>query len=177
MSTANQPTNQNFLSQLGFNFKVKKLPHVNYFAQTINLTGINLGETIGQPSPFVTIPIPGDHLQFNEMNVTFRIDEDFANYLEIHNWMYGLGFPENFTAYKTLDDADTLTPGGGDGLKSDGTLMLLNSAMNPNVEIIFRDMYPVSLSDVEFTTTGTDVDYVLSTISFRYQFYTIRKLP
>ena len=33
MAEASQPTNLNYLSQLGFRFAVEKIPNVNYFCQ------------------------------------------------------------------------------------------------------------------------------------------------
>ena len=173
-AVTNQPTNQNFLSQLGFKFQVKKLPNTNYFVQSINLPGLTLGDTI-HANPFVNIPVPGDRLTYSELIMQFRVDENFANYLELHNWISGLGFPEDFTQYKTLDDQSKLQ-GTGDGIISDGTLTILNSSMNPNIEVIFQDMFISSLSDLEFSYTGSDVDYVLCSATFRYKLYKINQL-
>ena len=54
---SNQPSNPQFLSPVGFNFSIRKLPNVNYFAQSINLPGVQLGETI-LPTPFIAVPLP-----------------------------------------------------------------------------------------------------------------------
>jgi len=171
----NQPSNPNFLSQVGFKFTIKKLPNTNYFVQGINLPGINLGET-QEDSPFVRIPVPGDHLSFNELQLSFRVDEDMRNYLELHDWLRGLGFPENFQQYKTLNDQTFNEFGSGEGLFSDASLMILNSAMNPNIEITFEDAYVSSLSDLDFTYAATDIDYVVCTATFRYKIYKINRL-
>ena len=40
-----QPTNPQFLSPVGFNFNIRKLPNTNYFVQAVNLPGVQLGET------------------------------------------------------------------------------------------------------------------------------------
>ena len=64
-------------------------------------------------------------------------------------------------------------PGGDDGVFSDGTLFVLNSAMNPNKEVIFRDLYPSSLSDLPFTTQVNDIDYIECTATFRYRTFDI----
>jgi len=58
----------------------------------------------------------------------------------------------------------------------DGVLTILTSNMNAQMEIKFRDMFPLSLSSIEFNTTATDVDYVTSTVSFRYDYYEITNL-
>ena len=66
-----QPTNPQFLSPLGFDFRIRKLPTVNYFVQSVNLPGVQLGEA-QIPTPFITVPIPGDHMSFGDLIVTFR---------------------------------------------------------------------------------------------------------
>ena len=119
----NQPTNRNFLSQLGFKFQVKKLPTTNYFVQSVNLPSITLGDS-AEDNPFVRIPIPGDHLTYSDLVLQFRVDEDFKNYLELHNWLTGLGFPEGFTQYKTLEDQALKEQGTGEGIYSDASLIL-----------------------------------------------------
>ena len=51
-----QPENTNFLSPVGFDFKVKKLPTVNYFVQAINVPSVTLGQG-NIPTPFINIPL------------------------------------------------------------------------------------------------------------------------
>ena len=45
--------------------------------------------------------------------------------------------------------------------------------MNPNKEVKFVDVFPVSLSDVPFATTLADVDYVECTATFKYRKFDI----
>lgn len=168
--TTNQPTNPNFLSPLGFNFSLKKLPQTMYFIQSVNLPSMALGQ-FDIPSPFTRIPQPGTHLDFGDFTMSFRVDEDMRNYREIYDWLIGLGFPDNFDDYKSLKDSEL--PGSGEGVFSDATLTILTSAMNPNIEIRFRDMFPISLDSIDFNYSGVDVDYVAATATFKYRRYEI----
>ena len=34
-------------------------------------------------------------MQFDDLTLRFMIDENLENYMEIQNWMRGLGFPES----------------------------------------------------------------------------------
>ena len=90
-----QPDNKNFLSPIGFQFSIQKLPHVNYFCQSANIPEITLSE-VERMSPFIKLPTPGTQLTFGALSITFRVDEDLKNYKEMYNWMIGLGFPDNF---------------------------------------------------------------------------------
>ena len=179
-----QPTNPQFLSPLGFDFRFRKLPSVNYFVQSINLPGVQLGEAIF-PTPFINIPIPGDHMTFGDLMLTFRVDENMENYIELFNWVQYLGFPESFNQAKELYDStglQSLTGARdvqrtkrtlGEGATSDATLTVLNSASNPNMSINFEDAFPTSISDLQFDTRATDVDFIEASASFRFRMFRI----
>ena len=178
---SNQPSTRSFLSPLGFKFVIKKTPHINYFVQAVSLPSIQLNKT-EIPTPFIKLPLAGDHLDFGELTVTYKVDEDLKNYLEIYNWMIGIGFPDSFDQYKAADNIRTnrntgLVPAmSGQGIFSDATLTILSSAMNPIHNITFINAFPTSLSELNFTTTDNDVNYLTSTVSFAYQKYTIESL-
>lgn len=172
---ANQPTNKNFLSPLGFKFVIKKTPNINWFVQAVNLPTITLPDhVIG--SPFLNIPVPGDRMQFSNLEVTFRVDEDMENYLEIYNWMVAAGFPENFDQYKGPDPNNLQNRFTQKELVSDATLMIHDSKMNPKTEVTFKDIFPIGLAELKFDSTMPDVNYIQSTVTFAYSRFTIRSI-
>ncbi len=44
------------------------------------------------------------------------------------------------------------------------------------MEFHFKDIFPTSLSDVDFNSTTTDPTYQVATVTFNYTEYTIRNL-
>ena len=86
--------NKNFLSPTGFKFSLEKAPKVDFFANSVNIPGINLGVAV-QSTPLKDLMIPGDKLVYNDFSIQFMVDENMENYLEIHDWMRGLGYPES----------------------------------------------------------------------------------
>lgn len=172
--TITEPTNKNFLSPLGFKFIIQKTPNVNYFVQSVNLPDVNLGDTV-LPTPFRRVPVAGDHIEYGDLQLTFKVDESLKNYLEIFNWMTAIGFPDNFDQHKEVDPKFVKTGSGG-GVYSDGTLVILSSAMNPIHEVMFSDMYPTSLTDFIFDTRSTDVDYIEATATFKFKNMTFKTL-
>ena len=167
-----QPANRNFLSQLDFRFILHRSPSMVFFLQRVNIPGLNIPpKNIG--NPFVNIPYSGEHIAFQTLNIEFKVDEDFANYFEIHNWLKGLGFPQNFEQYSDLINKPVFA-GGGE--RSDISLMILNSVKKPNIEIIFMDAFPTSLSDLVFSSTPNDVDYLEAIATFSYSYYTITQI-
>jgi hypothetical protein len=168
----NTPSNKNFLSPLNFKFQIKKAPHVNFFIQKVNIPDVKLISP-EYPNPFVNAPIPGEHLTYGILDITFKVDEDLQNYLEIHNWIKALGKPQNYDQYKTIQNKK---PGTGDGIYSDISLMVLSSTKMANYEIVFMDAFPVNISSVVFNTTDNDVNYIEAAASFRYTLFDINKV-
>jgi len=94
------------------------------------------------------------------------------NYSLIHNWITGLGFPESMKQFADFTTDDQ----GQRDLKlqySDATLGILNSNYNTIAKIKFWDIYPTSLSPLEFTATDTDINYLTASVSFQYTYYQI----
>jgi hypothetical protein len=56
---------------------------------------------------------------------------------------------------------------------SDGTLQALNSNNRVQFEVVFKDMFPYSLSALEFDSTNPDVEYFTAEVSFKYTIYNI----
>lgn len=164
-----EPENVNFLSPLGFKFSVKKLPHVNWFIQDVSLPGLTLGEAI-QPNPFGYAYQPGDKINYDPLNILFKVDEDLKTWEELHNWLVGLGAPRSFEEYA----ANKRT--GKDAIISDATLIIMNSVMNPKFEVTFRDMFPTQLGELQFSSTNSDVTYVTINATFRYLNYDYRRI-
>lgn len=164
-------TNKNFLSPLNFKFMLKRAPYVNFFIQKINIPGISLPQ-VETTNPFINIAYAGDHLQYDTLEMTFKVDEDLQNYLEMHGWLRAQG-KQSFSEYKALSAIPSYT---GEGLKSDIALTVLTSNKRANYEIVFKDAFPLSLSNIDFNTTDEDVQYVLASVSFRYLYYDILKV-
>jgi hypothetical protein len=153
--------NINFLSPLGFRFLLNRTPNVEYFCQSATLPTISMSELI-QPTPFVNIPRPGDKIVYEPLTLRFRVDENMTNYLEIFNWIISLGKPENFNQYQEK--------------LSDGSILLLSSNNNPKIRIAFQDMFPLSLSPLNFDVTQADVEYLEADVMFRYRIFTVENL-
>lgn len=181
-----QPDNMNYVSPIGFRFSIKKMPNVNWFVQAANIPGVTLGEALHNMPP-IDRYLPGEKLTYDPLNLTFKVDEDFTNWMELQKWMVGLGAPEGSEQFRrhmgdSIINTDRGASARGDANKisdaymSDGALLILNSNMNPNFEITFKDMFPTSLSELNFDTTLADVEYVTATATFRYISYTYRKI-
>jgi hypothetical protein len=167
----NTPTNQNFLSPLNFKFVMKRAPHVNFFIQKVTIPGVALASVV-TPNPLLRIPEPGDQLDFDELSISFRVDEDLNNYLEIQNWLRAIG-KQSFEQYGAISRAPSYL---GESIKSVISLTVLSSAKRPNYEITFEDAFPTKISSIEFDTSMEDVSYIEAEATFRYTKYEIAKV-
>ena len=132
----------------------------------------NSGASMSFNNYLKKIDLPGDNIEFEDLTLDFIVDENLENYLEIHNWIYGLGYPESISEFQELI---TQSDGQKDVKEqfSDGTLSILNRNFNVSTRVKFRDLFPISLSSLEFTATENDYTYFTATATFKYLFYTI----
>ena len=170
--------NRNFLSPVGFKFALKRSPKVAFFCNEANIPSMDLGVAV-QPSYLKDIPTPGDKIQFGDLNLRFLVDEDLGNFMEIQNWIRGLGFPDTLQEFNELEKASVLGENfgqSGDNIYSDGTLQILSSNLVPRFNVIFNDLFPTNLSTVTFDATDTDIQYFTADVTFKYTIYTLTDL-
>ena len=172
--------NRNFLAPTGFKFALKRSPGVAFFCNQANIPSLDLG-IAEQPTYLKNIDVPGDKIQFGDLNLRFLVDEDLMNYMEIQNWIRGLGYPEKITEFNDLEKTavlgvETKFGQSGDDIYSDATLQILSSNLVPQFQVIFSDCFPYSLSTVTFDATDTDVEYFTADVSFKYTIYRITDL-
>ncbi len=171
----NQIQNRNFLSSIGFRFTLNRARKVSFFANSANIPGMNLGVT-EQPSYLKNIDIPGDKIAFNDFTLRFLVDENLENYMQIQNWIRGLGFPESQKEIFDLQSDGNNTIGYDSesmNIYSDGTLQVVNSNQRVQFEVLFQDMFPYNLSDLEFDATSQETEYFTAEVSFKYTIYNI----
>lgn len=163
------PTNRNFLSPLNFKFQVKKTPNVEFFIQTVNIPAMSI-QAVTRGTPFIALQYSGEHIDYAPLQITFKVDEELVNYMELYSWLRGLGFPNEFSEYKELADKPQYT---GEGIRSDISLLILSSDNNVKYEVLFKDAFPVSLSDITFDVRGTSVNYITASAQFKFNSYDI----
>ena len=166
------PENINFLSPLIFKFQVKKTPTLNFYVQNVNLPGMHLQQS-EFPNPLVATATPGDHILYDDLMINFKVNEDFTNWLEIHNWIIGHGFPKNFGQHAALTNPAVPL---GEGLKSDVSLIVMNSSRIPKYNVVFHEAFPISISSLIFDTTRSRDDYIDAAATFRYDYYTFEEV-
>ncbi len=170
-----------------FKFQITKLPRVEFNSIQANIPGISLTE-ITQPTRLMSVKIPGNDLTFEDLSVTFIVDEDLTNYRSVHDWMTGLAQMDSDDKYRelitdggdrmplsrqaNLQDAGRVTSATNDGaIFSDAKLIVLSARNTPLLELTFKDTYPKSLSALEYNQNATDVEYLQATVTLGYKLH------
>lgn len=161
----------NFLSGIGFQFSLKKLPGVSFYCQSANVPSQNLSVAT-QATRFNTLPEPGDEVNYDDLTIRFLVDENLKNYRSIHDWIRYLGHPESADDWSTFADGESYS----EKQYSDGVIFILDSNFNKKYRIYFKDLFPVSLSGLNFDSTYTDTEYFAVDATFKFSIFEIEEV-
>jgi len=187
--SSKQPSNLDYADPTKFKFQISKLPTVEFNTVTAQVPGVSLTEMI-QPTRLQQLKLPGNDLTFEDLTITFLVDEELTNYRAVHDWMAGLAQMDSDVKFQELLSAGadrmplsqsrgiqsepgksgSATPDGA--VFSDAKLIHLTNRNIPKVEISFIDVYPKSLSAIEYNQNATDVEYINATVTFGYKYHT-----
>ena len=180
MADTSQPTVFDYASNTQWRINFNRIPKVDWFCTTANVPGITLGEA-QYATPMADIGITGDKLTFESLNISFIVDEELQNYRELWDWIVGIGFPKSHSQWTsvltkgagtTLMSATSKTATAAEAqLYSDATMIIYNSKNIPKLNVNFKDMFPTSLSALEYSQESTDVEYFKAAASFRFLYY------
>ena len=177
MPTLTCPSPQTVTPLIGsgnYIFNLVKFPEITFFVQEAELPEISLG-TIIQTSSVHDIPIPGESMEYGNLTCTFQVDSKMENYLAIHNWIVGLGYPTGHKLYKDLM-ANAKNAGSMSELAkgyTDGALTILDNAYKPIIQARFVDCFPTNLSGIQFRSNESDSSPLTSQVTFAYTYYTL----
>ena len=169
-----QLSNRNYLSPGGFKFLLDRSPKTSFLCKTAVIPEISIG-VIERPTPFVSVPSEGN-IQYGTFSIEFLVDENLENYLEIHNWIRGMGIPEDFDERKDFNDKYSISglTSNFEIITTDATLEVLNNNLNPAFDIVFKNLFPISLGSLPFDVSVGDIEPLTATCTFRYLAYEIR---
>ena len=185
MADTSQPTVYDYATGTQWRLAFNRIPKTTWFCTAANVPGITLGEA-QYATPMSDMFVTGDKLTFETLNITFLVDEELQNYRELWDWIVGIGSPVNHSQWETTlskgdgairsfatPDADPRTKSTYEesNLYSDATLIVYNSKNIAKVNVKFKNMFPTSLSSLEYSQDLTDVEYFKASATFRYLYY------
>jgi hypothetical protein len=164
--TQRTPKNTNTLSRNRFKLIFPRVPHVEYFAQSLTIPEITV-PPVEQPTPFAPVRVIGINAHFPPFTVNILCDEDLMAWQEIHDWLVNTSFPRNFDEFQEVKKK---------GLYSD-MLVLMNSNANvPTFEFRFHNIFPSALGAIELTAADDGTETIIFPATFSYTDYEIRRI-
>lgn len=150
----------NLASPLNYAFILKRSPNVQFQVQQVVVPGFGVGEA-NIPTPFTRITNPGN-FTYENLTVTCKVGEQLKSYLEIYEWMVSISNPKTFSSYNYEP--------------TDCTVKILSNSKRPLLDIIFTDVFPTSISGLNFDSTlenfstiTVDISFSFDTMEFRIQ--------
>lgn len=168
------PINTSLQAPNRYQVTFNRVPNTSYFCQNLNIPGVSLGEII-RNTPFVDLYSPGEKLIYDSFNITFLLDEDLKAWLDIHDWMRALTFPEDFKEYRDLPRLSKFSNKPNPQF-SDATVTILTSKYNANYSVKLFDCFPVSLSSIMFNSSDSAESTITADATFRFAYFNIDKL-
>lgn len=148
-----------------FEFVLDRVPNMVYFCQTVKLPGIGFGSA-DQPTVLgYPVKVPTGAIRFEELELSFRVDENMINWLELHNWIK--------TTSNYLNDINTLPY---ERKTSGATLFITNSVYKPKIQIQFKQVFPIYVSGIQFQVNAPTSLEALAAVKFGHTGYEITRL-
>lgn len=120
-----------------------------------------------QGTPFVNLPVAGDKVEFQSLYLSFKIPSDLNPYIEIYNWMIGLGRTTGWQDYKNMINLSNEKSPYSDAI------LTINSNLNiGNKRIHFHDCVPVSLGSIQLDIELTSDTILECESEFKFAYYT-----
>jgi hypothetical protein len=172
------PSNPNFLHPNKYTLTFARLPSVQFFCQGVSVPGISLGE-VPRNNPFVDLYSPGEKAIYDQMNITFYVDEELTAWKEVHDWIRGMTKVTDFAEYRNLgasakNKQASIRPDFPQF--SDATLTLYSSSNTPLHRFKFYDCFPVSLSSFVVNSQDTPETIITADVGIRFAYFDIDKL-
>jgi len=170
-----QPQNTNPLQTTKYVFVMPRINNVQYFCQEANLPGLSLPE-MPRPTSVVDLYAPGNKLVYNRLSIEFLVDAELKAWMDIHDWMRALTTPVKNEEYANLWRRETVLNSKQMAQYADGILTIYSALNNPKFRINYVNMFPVSLSDIQFNSKGSVDDVLTAKVEFRYDYFEIQRI-
>ena len=158
------PQNTNPLQASKFILTFSRIKTTQYFCQEVNLPSVTLGEVI-RATPFLDMYSPGTKLSYDPLEISFMVDENMESWKNIYDWFLSMADPEGFEKRNYVRELQRTEH------FSDATLTVLRALNNPILRIEFSNVFPLTLSDINFDTKSSADDIITCKATFRYQSY------
>ena len=154
-----KPKNTNFLQPTKYTVTFPEISDTVYFCQKANLPGVSM-TALMHPTPNLDLYVAGTKIEYNTFDITFLVNEDLSAWLDLYKWIKHI----------TTDMKGYVKTNG------QAVLTVYSNQNNPKLRVKLLNIFPLTLSDIEFDTTLSAEEHILSSATFRYDYFEIEEL-
>lgn len=162
------PQNNNLLQPTKFLMAFDRIPNVQYFCQSVNIPGMQLGAAPVN-FPGLDVNAPGNKMSYNQLTMTFTVDEAMKSWQDIHSWFRSIASPTGTDERNRLSALQSNRKNTKS--YSDATLTVLSALNNPLFRVRYYNCFPISLSDIQFDTKLSADDIITSDANFLFDYF------
>lgn len=157
--------NLNLLQPTSFKLIIdrKNFTNLEFFCQSVALPAMDVPAAELQYQRINTVPMPGDKLNFGELECMIIVDENMNSYTEMYNWLQRTIQTKMRTP---LDREDNLPP-----TYCDVSVAILNSNNNTSRKIKYIDAIPTGIGNLVMETTVGDTTQLTFPVTFRFTYF------
>jgi len=175
MSISLQPANQNYAQSTKFQLNFSRLPYMNFFCTQVNLPGISI-KPYPQTTAFIDLHVPGNKLEYEDLQIKFLIDEDYKSWFDVHDWIRGMAFPTGFDEYVDLKNKFRAQPSVKPVQYSDASLMIYTNKNNPNLLIKFFEVFPTSITSISYDVEQNADTIISADAAFKFAYFEVERV-
>ena len=183
-----QPTVFDYSQSNQFKVFFPIFPVTEWFVVRANIPNVVLG-VADQYTPFVQVAMVGDHITYGDFNVTFIVDENLKNYMEMYNWVKNIGFPFSHDQFNKLErpdyqdrsggtnynpETDTYSKANDRDLYTDIILQIMTAKNNLVATCDIYEAFPTTLGAIEYSQQETDMTYATCEVGFAYTWFDVK---
>ena len=131
---------------------------------------------INYNTPLVDLPVAGNKITYNALNINFAVDESFNSWTQLQLWFRAIASPKSFAERNQLTATQNTYKTNQRKSYSDASLTLLSALNNPLIRIKFYNVFPTSLSDISLDTKSSADDIITADASFMYEYFDIENI-
>lgn len=157
--------NTSTLSGSHFEFSIAGYDNLNFNVQTANLPSVRTNPK-EVPTSIGSTHVAGDKLEYETLEISFIVDESMNDWRECYNWLRALATTNIIDAklenqYVNYDK----------DLYTSATLFILTNSLHINIKCTFYNLFPISLTGLDFSTKDTEDRKLFGTVIFAYDYY------
>lgn len=139
--------------------EIEDMKEVSFFVTEFSIPAISTGTT-PVPNPFLEFNAPGSKLSYEPYDISLLLAENLSNWIAIRDWI--------------LEGNSGITFNTRDITRRTGSILVTSNNGNPIFTIILKNMFPISMSEVNFDLQQAEPLPPTFTVNFSFESYDLQ---